>query len=128
MEDKPVEKPRLSFKDEAEKQRYLKKLRDQIAAWQNRAWMAHSQGMPDLVQRALDQKHKSQTELAEAEGVDPPEPDSPDSMFGSPKTPPNPPPTQPAGVPRRPKPDAGGTDVSLSLPEPDDEPENLADA
>lgn len=109
------------FNNEAEKQRYVTKLKDRIDTWLNRARMAHRQGMDDLVRQALEHRHKYQVELAGIEGTEPPAPDDPDTIMGPRGTPPENPPTQPTGVPRRPLPASGGSEVALQLPEPYDD-------
>lgn len=109
------------FSDEAERQRYVMKLKDRIATWLNRARMAHSRGMDDLVRRALEHRHRCQVELAAIEGTEPPPPDDPDTITGPRGTPPEFPPTQPTGVPRRPLPASGGTDIELPLPDSDED-------
>jgi ATP-dependent Clp protease ATP-binding subunit ClpA len=109
----------VKFADQAEKEAYLKKCRDQMTTWFNRAIMAKHQSREELVKQALERKWQYEQELARVMGIDPPdEPEDPDDLIDS-GGPDDLPPNAPAGVPRRPKPASGDTDNALRLPQSD---------
>jgi hypothetical protein len=104
------------FKSDADKQKQLQQLQDQIRAWQSRAWMAKQQASEELVRQALEQKWKYERRYAEAKNIEPPEePEDPNDL-PDPDEPGNGPPPEPSGVPRKPKPKISDSENALPLP------------